>query len=103
MELDSIKKIVQAEKQAEEIKEQAKQKAEETMRNAIESKSQKELFAKRRIEDKKRFLEQKSKDDNAEEIRRISQATKQECELLERKASEKMQMAVDAVFKEVIS
>lgn len=103
MELDSIKKIVQTEKQAEEIKANAQKSAEETIQNAIESKTQKELFAKRRIEDKKQLLEQKAKEENLEVIRKINEDTKQECEQIERKASEKMQIAVDAIFKEVIS
>ena len=103
MELDSIKKIVQTEKQAEEIKANARKNAEETIQNAIESKTQKELFAKRRIEDKKQLLEQKAKEENLEAIRKISENTKQECEQIERKASEKLQIAVDAIFKEVIS
>ena len=103
MELDSIKKIVQTEKQAEEIKANAQKSAEETIQNAIESKTQKELFAKRRIEDKKQLLEQKAKEENLEAIRKISENTKLECEQIERKASEKLQIAVDAIFKEVIS
>ena len=103
MELDSIKKIVQTEKQAEEIKANAQKSAVETIQNAIESKTQKELFAKRRIEDKKQLLEQKAKEENLEVIRKINEDTKQECEQIERKASEKMQIAVDAIFKEVIS
>ena len=103
MELDSIKKIVQTEKQAEEIKANAQKSAEETIQNAIESKTQKELFAKRRIEDKKQLLEQKAKEENLEVIRKINEDTKQECEQIEKKASEKMQIAVDAIFKEVIS
>lgn len=103
MELDSIKKIVQTEKQAEEIKANAQKSAVETIQNAIESKTQKELFAKRRIEDKKQLLEQKAKEENLEVIRKINEDTKQECEQIEKKASEKMQIAVDAIFKEVIS
>ena len=103
MELDSINRIFQTEKQAEEIKEQARKQAEKLIQNAIESKPQKEVFAKKRIDVRKQVLEQKAKDDNAEEIRRIAEITEQKCKQIEEKAIEKMQDAVDAVFKEVIN
>lgn len=103
MELDSINRVFQTENQAEEIKKQAKLQAEKLIQNAIDSKSQKESFAKKRIEVKKEVLQKQAKDENAEIISRIAEITKQECEQIELKAGENLQDAVDAIFKEVIS
>ncbi|MBR3696870.1 MAG: hypothetical protein IKM97_01145 [Clostridia bacterium] len=103
MELGSVKKIVETERQAEEIINNAKEQAKKIVQKAIDSKSQKELFAKNRVEEKIKQLEERAKVDNADRIRKISETTQEECRRIVEKSSEKMQTAVNAIFKEVIS
>ena len=103
MELESINRIFQTEQKANEILENAKEQAEQLIKNAIDSQESKELFAKKRVNGMRQTLEQKVKDENTEKIREIAEFTEQECSLIEKKAREKMQDAVNAVFKEVIN
>ena len=103
MEIDSIRKIAQTEREAEEIKQSAKQQAERIIQNAIESKSIKETKAKKQVEDKRRQLEENAKAENADKIKKIAEDTESECRHIEQKANEKIQTAVNAIFKEVIS
>lgn len=103
MELDSIKKIIQAEEESKNKVKQAEEEAEKILKLAIDSRSSKEIFAKKRIEEKRQLLEQKAKEENEDKIRKIREMTKQECDTLEKNASEKMDIAVEAIFKEVMS
>ena len=103
MELESINRIFQTEQKANEILENAKKQAEQLIKNTIDSQESKELFAKKRVYGMRQTLEQKVKDENTEKIREIAEFTEQECNLIEKKSREKMQDAVNAVFKEVIS
>ena len=103
MELDSIKKIIQAEEESKNKVKQAEEEAEKILKLAIDSRSSKEIFAKKRIEEKRQLLEQKAKEENEDKIRKIREMTKQECDTLEKNASEKMDIVVNAIFKEVMS
>lgn len=103
MELNSVRKIAETEEEADEIIQKAKQHAEKIIQSAIDSKEQKEAQAKKRIDDARKDIEQKTTAENVDTINEISYQTKSECETIERKANEKMQTAIDAIFKEVIS
>ena len=103
MEVDSIKKIIQTETEAKELVKKAEEEAEKIVQIAINSRASKEAFAKKRIEEKRQLLEQKAKEENEDKIRKIREMTKQECDELEKNASKKMDIAVEAIFKEVMS
>ena len=78
MELESINRIFQTEQKANEILENAKEQAEQLIKNAIDSQESKELFAKKRVNGMRQTLEQKVKDENTEKIREIAEFTEQE-------------------------
>lgn len=103
MELDSIKRIVQTEQEAQQILQQAEEQARTIIQNAINGREQKELFSKKLLEETKQNIEVEAEKEQKEAIKKINDATQYQCEQIEKKASEKIQTAVDMVFKEVIS
>ena len=72
MEFDSIKKIVEAEKKAEAIKLEAKQKATTILEQAENSKENNRLYFKRQLENKEKEL----KKEKAEEMSKMTKKNK---------------------------
>ena len=103
MELDSIKRIVQTEQKAKDIVFRAQEESKRIIQNAINSEEQKRIFSKKRIDEAKQKFKNESEAKQKDVIEKITQMTEQKCELLEKQAEERMQIAVYTIFKEVIS
>ena len=103
MELDSIKKIVQTEKEAKKIIENAHKEAETIIQNAYRSIEQKQLFSNKIKDETEQKIKAETIQAQKEKIAKIMEITETKCSELENQAKDKMQIAVDTIFKGVIS
>lgn len=102
MEFDSIKKIVEAEKKAENIKQDAKQKANVILEQAEESKEKNRLYFKRQLENKEKELKKEQAEENAKIISKMQAETTEKLQKLKDTLQGDISEAVDKIFVKVI-
>lgn len=102
MEFDSIKKIVEAEKKAEAIKLEAKQKATTILEQAENSKENNRLYFKRQLENKEKELKKEKAEENAKRISKIQAETTEKLQKLKDTLLGDTEAAVDKIFAKVI-
>ena len=102
MEMESIKKIVEAEKTAENIKQDAKQKANIILEQAEKSKEKNRLYFKGLLENKEKELKKEKEEENEKKISKIQAETTRKLQELNDTLQGKVSEAVDKIFAKVI-
>lgn len=102
MEFESIKKIVEAEKEAENIKQDAKQKANIILERAKNSKENIYLYYKGQLETKEKELKKEQTEENAKKVTKIQAETTQKLQKLKHTLEQDVSKAVDKIFAKVI-
>lgn len=102
MEFESIKKIVEAEKEAENIKQDAKQKAKIILERAEKSKETSYLYHKGQLETKEKKLKEEQAEENAKRIAKIQAETTEKLQKLKDTLEKDVEEAVDKIFAKVI-
>lgn len=102
MEFESIKKIVEAEKKAENIKQAARQEAQIIMDQAENSREKNRLYFKRQLENKENELKKEQAEENAKRIAKIQAEKTEMLQKLKDTLQENVTEAVDKIFAKVI-
>ena len=102
MEFGSIQKIVEAEKEAENIKQEAKQKAKTMIEKAEASKEDNRIYFKGQLERREKELQKEKSEENAKIKVKIQAGTNEKLQKLEITLKEKVPEAVDKIFNKVI-
>ena len=102
MEMESIKKIVEAEKTAENIKQDAIQKAKIILEQAEKSKEKNRLYFKGLLENKEKELKKEKTEENKKKISKIQAETTEKLQELQDTLQGKVSEAVDKIFAKVI-
>ena len=102
MEFESIKKIVEAEQEAERIKEDAQQKAQSILAQAEKTKEKNGVYFKSQLYAKQKELEQEEKEKNAETISRIKAETTEKLQKIREGSQGKISEAVERIFSKVV-
>lgn len=102
MEFESIKKIVEAEKKAENIKQDARQEAQIIMDQAENSKENNRLYFKGQLENKENELKKEKAEENAKRIAKIQAEKTEMLQKLKDTLQENVTEAVDKIFAKVI-
>ncbi len=102
MEFDSIKKIVEAETKAEDMKQKAKQEAKAILEKAENSKESMELYFKKQLELKKKNLEKEKSEETTMEIKKLREQTDVNLKKLRKSSEENIPKAVDTIFQKII-
>lgn len=102
MEFESIKKIVEAEKEAESKKTEAKQKAKEIIEKAESSKETNRVYFKGQLERKEKDLQKEKLEENAKKISKIQAETNEKLRKLKAMLNENVPEAVERIYNKVI-
>lgn len=102
MEFESIKKIVEAEKKAENIKQAARQEAQIIMDQAENSREKNRLYFKVQLENKENELKKEQAEENAKRIAKIQAEKTEMLQKLKDTLQENVTEAVDKIFAKVI-
>ena len=100
--MESIKKIVEAEKTAENIKQDAIQKAKIILEQAEKSKEKNRLYFKGLLENKEKELKKEKTEENKKKISKIQAETTEKLQELQDTLQGKVSEAVDKIFAKVI-
>ena len=103
MELDSIKKVVDAEKKANEIKEKAMSEAQRIIQEAEKTKETSKLFYKRQLDIKLNELRQAQEQNAKICIEEIKARANQTVKKINERSKENMQKAVEEIFAKVVN
>ncbi len=103
MEFESIKKIVEAENKANEIKENAKEEAKTILAKTENSKKSMELYINGQLENKKKNLENTKLEEKEKKITKLREETEVKLNNIRKNSEENIPRAVDAVFRKVIN
>lgn len=102
MEFESIKRIMETEKEAERKKEVAKQKAKEILEHAQNSKESNRVYFKGQLERKTEDLRKEKEEENKKEKVKIQAQTNENLRKLQATLHGNLSEAVDKIFSEVI-
>lgn len=102
MEFDSIKKIVDTEKEADRIQEEAIKKAQKILEKAEESKENNRVYFKGQLETRLKELEKEQKEANEIKITNVKAVSNDKIRKLKNGIQENMEKAVNKVYEEVI-
>lgn len=102
MELESIKKIVDTEKEADRIQEEAIKKAQKILEKAEESKENNRVYFKGQLETRLKELEKEQKEANEIKITNVKAVSNDKIRKLKNGIQENMEKAVNKVYEEVI-
>lgn len=102
MEFESIKKIVEAEKKADNIKQAARQEAQIIMDQAENSREKNRLYFKVQLENKENELKKEQAEENAKRIAKIQAEKTEMLQKLKDTLQENVTEAVDKIFAKVI-
>lgn len=102
MEFESIKKIVEAEKKADNIKQAARQEAQIIMDQAENSREKNRLYFKGQLENKENELKKEQAEENAKRIAKIQAEKTEMLQKLKDTLQENVTEAVDKIFAKVI-
>lgn len=103
MEFESIQKIVEAEKEAENIKQDAKQKAKMILERAENSKESIYLYYKAQLESKEKELKKEQAEENERKISKIQAETTEKLQNLKGTLERNVEQAVDKIFAKIIN
>lgn len=101
MEFDSVKKIVEVEKEAEKMKQDAKQKAKQILEKANNAKEGIYLYHKGQLETKEKELKKEKAEENAKKIAKIQAQTRDTVQKLNDVFTKEASKAVDKIFTKV--
>lgn len=102
MELESIRKIVEAEKEAENKKEEAKQKAKVIIEKAENSKEINRVYFKGQLERREKELRKEKAEENIKKISKIQAETNEKLQKLKAVLNENVPEAVEKIYNKVI-
>lgn len=102
MEFESIKKIVETEKEAENKKAEAKQKAKAIIEKAKSSKETNRVYFKAQLERKEKDLRKEKSEENAKRITKIQAETNEKLQKLKAILNENVPEAVEKIYNKVI-
>lgn len=102
MELDSIKKIITAEQEAEKIKEEAKKQVVEMKEKALQDKAEQRSKIEKELQEEKEKIRQLATAENKCTVENIIEQAKEECMRIARDAQTKQNQAIDSVIKKVV-
>ena len=102
MELESIKKIVEAEQEAEKIKNDAMQKAKTILEKAKNTRESSKSYFKGQLEEKRKELEKEYAEKNVKTIHKIKNDTTERLQKIRENSEGKISQAVEQVFFKVI-
>lgn len=102
MEFESIKRIMETEKEAERKREVAKQKAKEILEHAHNSKESNRVYFKGQLERKTEDLRKEKNEENKKEKVKIQAQTNEKLRKLQATLHGNLSEAVDKIFSEVI-
>ena len=102
MEFESIQKIVEAEQKADQIKEDAKQRAKTILVQAENAKENSRTYFKAQLHSKEKELQKMQLEQNAHEISRIKANTTEKLQRIREISQEKMSQAVEQIFSKVV-
>ena len=102
MEFESIKKIVEAEQEAERIKNDAQQKAKAILAEAEKTKENNIVYFKSQFYTKQKELEQEQKEQNAETISKIKADSTEKLQEIREGSQGKISEAVERIFSKVV-
>ncbi len=102
MEFESIKRIMETEKEAERKREVAKQKAKEILEHAHNSKESNRVYFKGQLERKTEDLRKEKNEENKKEKVKIQAQTNEKLRKLQATLHGNLSEAVDKIFSEVL-
>lgn len=102
MEFESIKKIVEAEQEAEQIKENARQKAEAILAQTERTKENVKVYFSSQFYAKQKEFEQEQKEKNTETISKIKADSTEKLQKIKEDSKEKISEAVEKIFSKVV-
>ena len=102
MEFESIKKIVEAEQEAEKIKKDAQQKAKAILAETEKTKENNIVYFKSQLYTKQKELEQEQKEKNAETISKIKAESTEKLQAIREGTQGKISDAVERIFAKVV-
>lgn len=102
MEFESIQKIVEAEQEAEKIKEEAQQKAKAILAQVEKAKENSIVYFKSQLFSKQKELEKTQEEQNAQEKTKIKAEAIEKLQQIREISPEKLSQAVEKIFSKVI-
>ena len=102
MEFESIQKIVEAEQEAEKIKEEAQQKAKAILAQVEKAKENSIVYFKSQLFSKQKELEKTQEEQNAQEKAKIKADAIEKLQQIREISPEKLSQAVEKIFSKVI-
>lgn len=102
MEFESIKKIVETEKKAQMMKEEANQKAKDILAKVEETKENRRVYFKGQLENRVSSLKKEKIEENKQTIINIKVASEEKLRKLNSGLNEKIGKAVDQIFEKMI-
>ncbi|MDO5306107.1 MAG: hypothetical protein Q4E87_11080 [bacterium] len=102
MELDSIKKIITAEQEAETIKEEAKKQVGVIKEEALQEKEKQRAEMEKELQAEKEKIRQLATAENKCTVENIIEQAKEECMRIAKDAQTKQNQAIDSVIKKVV-
>lgn len=102
MEFESIKKIVETEKKAQMMKEEASKKAKDILAKVEETKENRRIYFKGQLENRVSSLKKEQIEANKQTIVAIKVASEEKLRKLNSGLNEKIEKAVDQIFEKMI-
>lgn len=102
MEFESVKKIVEAEKEAQTIKEEARKKAKDILEKVEVTKENNRVYFKRLLENRVNDLKKEQKEANKQLINNIKVASDEKVRKINSSLNENIAKAADRIFEEII-
>lgn len=102
MEFESIKKIVEAEQEAEQIKKQAMQEAEKLLQQAENSKEKSSTYFKSQLYSKQKELKKEQAEEITGKISKIKADATEKVQRIKETSQGKISEAVERIFSKVI-
>lgn len=102
MEFESIKKIVETEKEAQQIKEEASKKARSILERVEQTKENRRVYFKGQLENRVASLKKEQNEANKQQIVNIKVASEEKVRKINSGLNENMDKAVEKIFEEII-
>ena len=102
MEFESIKKIVEAEQEADRIIDEAKRKAKTLLEQVEKTKVSNNLYFKSQLDTKQKDLEKEQEEANRQKITSIKAAITEKVQKIREIPQEKMEEAIERIFSKVV-
>lgn len=102
MRLDSIKNIIVAEQEAEDIKKKAATEAQMIIKQSDKTTAKNKQEMLEKLEQEKQKIAEKVTLENKQQIEEIRKKANQECDTISKKSEQKLQQAVETIWKRVV-